>query len=139
MKNIINNYIRIILITITTTFLYDAAAQDCASLETATYSGETTKGSFDAYGSASSVAFTKVADDQLKISDFSAGFLSNFGRAVVEVTLNVNCDGSIEPITFSTEAGETTITGGLYTNTELRLDWEIPFNNLVEESIFTKN
>ncbi len=139
METNINNYIREILLLVSVLFIVSAEAQDCIMVETGTYTGETAKGSLDVYGSVSSVAFTKISDDQLKISDFSAGFFSNFDRPAVEVTLNVNCDGSIDPITINTEVGEATITGGLYTNSELRLDWEIPFNDLVEESIFTKN
>lgn len=114
-------------------------AQDCVTIESGTYTGETKKGAFDTYGTATSVSFTKVGDDQLKISDFSAGFLSSFGRATVEITLTINCDGSVDPIEFKTEAGQTSITGGTYSGDGLTLNWEIPFNEVVEESVFTKN
>ena len=116
-------------------------AQSCVTVFSGSFSGSTTEGSLDTYGTNADVHISTLGENKIKISDFSAGFFTEFQQPVDTLVLQLQCDGSLDSLSFTTSIGNAKITSGQYDtlNNQLTIYWEIPYNNLDEKSVFTKN
>lgn len=106
------------------------------------WSGETKEGVANTFGRTTNGHLQKISDLEYKISDFSAGLFDAFGMGIAyEARLLFDCDKNIQPSSFITDWGEVSITGEMWDESEqeLTIHWEIPFNQIVETSVFTVN
>ena len=106
------------------------------------WSGETTRGVANTFGRTTNSHLERISDLEYKISDFSAGLFDAFGEGTsYEARLLFDCDKNVQPSSFITDWGEVSITGGMWDESEqeLTIHWEIPFNQIVETSVFTVN
>jgi hypothetical protein len=120
---------------------------DCVKIPTSReWTGRVTLGNNPASGAGlhstqTGITITQVADNVWKISDFTAGFFSEFGEPGQEAEVWFNCDNTVRKTTFDSPFGFVQLIGGQYEpgRKTLTLHWEIPSNGLKETSIFTIN